>query len=444
MEDRILIKDLHENIDKEVVVAGYVDVRRDHGKLMFLDIRDRSGIVQAVVLPNHKDVLETAQTLRHEYVIKVNAKVNKRPEKMVNEDVENGDIELEITKLEILSKAEEIPFEKDADVNLDTSLDYRPFTLRNTKNRAIFKVQHNIAHAFRETLESEDFTEFQPPKIVGGDAEGGAGVFKLEYFKGQDAFLATSPQLYKQIMVGIHERVFNIGNVFRAEKHSTSRHLNEYTTMDAEMGFIKDHTDVMKMLNKVMVGTVEYLEKTSKKEFEMLGVDLPKAPSEFPFMKLREAQELIFKETGEDCRKEKDLAPEHERWLCEYASKELDSDFIFITHYPIVKTAFYAYEDPEDKGYAKYFDLLFRGVEIVSGGQRIHDYEMLKKRISDKGLDPENFKFYLQAFKYGLPPHGGWGMGLERLTQKMLGLKNVKEATLFPREINRIDTLLSE
>ncbi len=444
MKDRTLIKDLKKNIDKEVAVSGYVDVRRDHGKLVFLDIRDRTGIVQSVVLPNNEEALKKAQTLRHEYVVELVAVVNKRPEKMINKDVDNGDIELEVKEVFILSKADELPFEKDADVNLDTSLDYRPFTLRNFRNRAIFKVQHHISKTFRSVLDSEDFVEFQPPKIVGGDAEGGAGVFKLEYFKGQDAFLATSPQLYKQIMVGVHERVYNIGNVFRAEKHSTSRHLNEYTSMDAEMGFISDHHDVMNMLNKVMVGIVENLKKECETEFKILDAKLPLTPDVFPNMKLREAQELIFKETGEDCRDEKDLAPEHERWLCEYAKKEFNSDFIFITHYPVTKTAFYAYEDEKDAGYAKYFDLLFRGVEIVSGGQRIHDYETLKKRISDKGLNPENFNFYLQAFKYGIPPHGGWGMGLERLTQKMLNLKNVKEATLFPREINRIDTLLSE
>jgi len=444
MKKRILIGDLHDHVEKEVSVSGYVDVRRDHGKLVFLDLRDRSGIVQAVVLPNHKEALEVAQTLRSEYAVKVKANVNKRPEKMINEGQENGDIELEILEIEVLAKAAELPFEKDAELNLDTALDNRPYILRNERNRAIFKVQHHIVHAYREILENQDFVEFQAPKIVGGDAEGGANVFKLEYFKGQDAYLATSPQLYKQIMVGVHERVFNVGNVFRAEKHSTTRHLNEYTTMDAEMGFIKDHKEVMETLNKTLVGVVNHLSKTCKKEFELLSATLPKTPEKFPHMKLREAQELISKETGEDCTNEKDLTPEHERWLSDYAKDKLDSDFIFITHFPTTKTAFYAYEDENDKGYAKYFDLLFRGVELVSGGQRIHDHKTLKDRIESKGLDPENFSFYLQAFKYGLPPHGGWGMGLERLTQKMLGLENVKEATLFPREINRIDTLLSE
>ena len=441
--ERILIGGLHDHIDQEVVIKAWVDVARHQGKMAFFDFRDRSGYVQGVVF-GKPEVLEVAKTLRPEWVVAVTGKVNKRPEKMVKEGAPNGDIELEITAIEVLAQAQELPFEMDADLNLDTMLDYRPYTLRRARERAIFKVQHHITKAYREALEAEDFVEFQAPKIVGDDAEGGANVFKLEYFKGQDAFLATSPQLYKQIMVGVYERVFNVSNVFRAEKHSTSRHLNEYSTMDAEMGFIEDHHDVMGVLSRTMHHIAEHLKGTCAEEFKLLGAELPNAPKEFPFMKLREAQELIYKETGEDCREEKDLEPSHERWLCEYAQKELNSDFIFITHFPIQKTAFYAYEDQEDPGFTKYFDLLFRGVEITSGGQRNHDYDTLVKRIEMKGLDPENFAFYLQAFKYGMPPHGGWGMGLERLTQKFLNIDNVKEATLFPREINRIDTLLSK
>ena len=279
---------------------------------------------------------------------------------------------------------------------------------------------------------------------MGDDAEGGGNVFKVEYFKDRNAYLATSPQLYKQIMVGALERVFSTGNVFRAEKHSTTRHLNEYTSLDAEFGFITDHHDVMKVLTEVVHHIVSELAKKCSDEFKVVGGTVPLMPDVFPYMKLREAQALIKKETGEDCTNELDLDPAHERWLCEYSAKNLGSDFIFITHYPVEKRPFYTHEDENDKGFTKSFDLLFRGVEITTGGQRVHDHDTLVRKIEHKGLNPLNFSFYLQSFKYGMPPHGGWGMGLERLTQKILGLANVKEATLFPREINRIDTLLSE
>ncbi|KKS86207.1 MAG: Aspartyl-tRNA synthetase [Parcubacteria group bacterium GW2011_GWA2_43_11] len=445
MNERTLIDDLHGSVDQEITVKGLIDVRRDHGKLIFLDIRDRSGFVQAVVLPNHTEALIVAQMLKPESSVSVKAKVNKRPEKMVNKEQPNGDIELELLNIEILSLGGELPFEKDADINLDTSLDNRPFTLRNTRNRAIFKVQHEILQAYRSFLVSKDFTEFEAPKIVGDDAEGGGNIFRVEYFKDRWAYLATSPQLYKQIMVGVFERVFSIGNVFRAELHSTSRHINEYTSLDVEMGFIKDHTDIMRLEEEFMQHLYTALEKNCKTELAIFKAELPMLPvGSFPSMKLREALALIAKETGEDCVNEPDLAPEHERWLSKYAQEHFKSDYIFITHYPVTKRPFYTYEDENDKGYTKSFDLLFRGVEITTGGQRIHKYDELVEKMKAKNLVPENFSFYLQIFKSGMPPHGGWGMGLERLTQKILGLENVKEATLFPREINRIDTLLSE
>lgn len=444
MHTRTLIGELHDHIDKEVAVSGYIDVRRDHGKLVFLDIRDRSGVVQAVALPNNKEVVEGAQELRHEYTVTVRAKVNKRPEKMVNAEQTNGDIELELLEISVLGRSQELPFEQDAELNLDTLLDYRPLTLRRKRERAIFKVQHHILQAYRTALIERDFVEFEAPKIVGGDAEGGAGVFRLEYFKDRFAYLATSPQLYKQMMVGVYERIFSIGNVFRAELHSTSRHLNEYTSLDAEFGFIKDHTDVMAMLEHTIRVIVHHAEATCEKELSLLSVSLPSLPEgNFPQMKLRDALALIASETGEDCKDEPDLSPEHERWLCDYAKKKYGSDVFFVTHYPVAKRPFYTFEDEDDPGYTKSFDLLLRGVEITTGGQRVHDYDMLVKKLEEKKLAPDSFAFYLMAFRYGMPPHGGWGMGLERLTEKLLGLDNVKEATLFPREINRIDMLLS-
>jgi nondiscriminating aspartyl-tRNA synthetase len=340
--------------------------------------------------------------------------------------------------------AEALPFDLDGELNLDTLLDYRPLTLRRAHERAIFKVQHTIITAYRTFLVNQGFTEFQAPKLVGGDAEGGAEVFKVDYFNDQKAYLATSPQLYKQMMVGIFERVFTTGNMFRAEKSATTRHLSEISMLDFEMGFIKDHTDVIAMTTKLMRAVVEAVTKDCAAELALLNMPAPLAPEAFPTMTLREAQQLILKETGVDKTKEPDLEPEDERFLCEYANKNLGSDFVFVTHFPTKKRPFYTHVEPENPEFTRSFDMLFRGLEMCSGSQRVHNYETLIERIKEKGLDPEKFQFYLQAFKHGIPPHGGIGLGLERLTAKFCGVGNVKEATLFPRDINRIDTLLTK
>lgn len=442
--ERTYIKNLQGKIGQEVSISGWVDVRRDQGKMIFIDLRDVTGKVQMVALPNHEEALAVANQVRPEWVIQVTGKVNERPAKNVKEGAQNGNLEIEILNIEILGKAKELPFDKDTELNLDTYLDNLPLTLRTDRSRAIFKVQSEIIKAYRTFLNQEGFTEFQAPKLIGDDAEGSGEVFEVKYLYDKTAHLATSPQLYKQIMVGIFERVFTTGNVFRAEKHSTSRHLNEYTSIDIEMGFIKDHTDIMAMENKLMKYITNHLQTTCQAEFTLLGAEIPNVPDKIPSLKLREAQALILKETGKDKTNEPDLEPEDERWLCEWSKKEHDSDFCFVTHYPVSKRPFYTFEDEQDIGFTKSFDLLFRGVEITTGGQRRHDYDNLIEGAKMKGLNPDNFSFYLQAFKYGIPPHGGWGMGLERLTAKFLNIANVKEATLFPRDINRIDTLLSK
>lgn len=442
MYNRILIGELHDHVGAKVEIGGWVSVRRDHGKLIFLDIRDRSGKVQAVALPNHEGVVETAGTLRGEYVVSVTANVNKRPEKMVNADEQNGDIELEILSIETLVQAEELPFAEDATLNLDTLLDNRPLTIRRERERAIFKVQHEIIRAWREYLVQEEFVEFQAPKLVGGDAEGGAEVFKVGYFGGQDAYLATSPQLYKQIMVGAYERVFTTGEQFRAEPHATSRHLSEISMLDLEMGFINDHRDVMETVKNLMRHVTEKTQERAAHELAAFGASPVLAPETFPIFTLKEAQELIKEKTGSDKVGTPDLDPEDERWLSEYAATESGSDFVFVTHYPYSKRPFYTRKDPNDPSLTLSFDLLFRGVEICSGGQRVHEAPLLEAQMRERGLDPANFSFYLQAFRYGMPPHGGIGMGLGRLTQKFLSLANVREATAFPRDMNRIDTLL--
>jgi len=442
--ERTLIGDLKDHVGKDVKISGWVTGVRDHGKVAFLVLTDRSASVQAVASGDYNETaLPAAQELGEQCAVEVLGEVKERPEKMRRDEV-NGDVEFGIKEITVLSKAAELPFDMSAELNLDTHLDNLPLTLRTDKTKAIFKVQSEILKAYRSYLSDNGFTEFQSPKIVGDDAEGGANTFSFDYFGDKKAHLATSPQLYKQIMVGVYERVFSTGNVFRAEKHSTSRHLNEYTSMDLEMGFIKDYKDVANLVSDLMRNVVEHLKATCEAEFKLLEAELPLAPAEFPMMKLVEAQELIKKETGEDTVGEPDLEPEHERWLCEYAKENLGSDFVYVTHYPTSKRPMYTFEDPETPGFTGSFDLLFKGVEIISGGQRRHDYDNLIEGIKAKGLDPEKFSYYLQAFKYGMPPHGGIGMGLERLTAKFLNIANVKEATLFPRDMNRIDTLLHD
>ncbi len=421
--ERTLIADLQNKKGEAVTIQGWVSVRRDQGKMVFFDFRDRSGVVQGVTLPA-SPAIETAKEVRNEYVVSVEGKVNERPEKNRKEGVQNGDIELEVLGIEIISKAE-IPFELGTEVNLDTYLDHMPFTLRAEKAKQIFKVQQAIIEGFREGMKAQDFTEFQAPALVGGDAEGGAAAFKVDYYYEQKAYLATSPQLYKQIMVGVFERAFTTPKIFRGEKHATTRHLSEYTSLDFEMGFIKDHTDVMAALAKTMRIIVK---KT--------GIDVA-IPEQIPVLKLREVQKILG--VGE----EPDLEPEHERAICEWALREHNSDFVFVTHYPVSKRPFYTYEDEADPGFTKSFDLLFRGLEITTGGQRIHNYDALVAAAKAKGLDPSKFSYYLETFKVGMPPHGGSATGLERLTARLLNLPNVKEATLFPRDLNRIDILLS-
>lgn len=441
--ERTLIADLHSQIGEEVLINAIVNVARQQGKMAFFDFRDRSGIIQGVVF-GKPEVLEVAKDLTQEYSVAVKGVVNQRPENMVNAGVQNGDIELEITGIEVLNPSDAMPFDMDGEFNLDTLLDYRPLTLRRPRERAMFKVQHEILNAYRRFLTENGFTEFQAPKLVGGDAEGGSEVFKVKYFKGVDASLATSPQLYKQIMVGVFERVFAVGQTFRAEKSATTRHLSEISMLDLEMGFIKDHTDVIALVTELMKAIVAHINATCAAELKLLGVEEALAPETFPVMTLREAQELIKKETGVDKTSEPDLEPEDERFLCEYANKNLGSDFVFVTHFPTKKRPFYTHIEPADPDFTRSFDLLFRGLEMCSGGQRVHKYEELIERLKSKGLDPDKFQFYLQAFKYGIPPHGGIGMGLERLTAKFCGVGNVKEATMFPRDINRIDTLTSK
>lgn len=443
MKDRTLIASLGDHVGKPVTVAGMVDIRRDHGKLIFLVLRDRTGIIQAVVHASAEAAFASTQLVKIQSPISITGTVVERNEKTRKPDEQNGTLELQIQSLTILGTTHELPFEIEADLNLETYFDHLPLTLRQQRARDIFTVQGTIVNTYRETLRAEGFTEFQSPALVGGDAEGGSAVFKVNYYNDHDAYLATSPQFYKQIMVGPFERSFTIAKIFRAEKSATTRHLSELTQMDFEMGFIDDHTEVMAMLEKVVRSVVAEVEKQHAQVFTRMGTSVPLLGEAFVILTLTEAQEILEKEYGLKCVGEQDMEPEHERLICEWSAREKGTDFVFITHYPTKKRAFYTFADESRPGFSKSFDLLFRGLEINSGSQRIHDYDELVGRIKERGMDPEKFAFYLEAFKSGMPPHGGCSTGLERFTARMLELKNVKEAAAFPRDMTRIDKRLN-
>src|SRR3989344_9236238 len=390
---RTLIADLKNHIGQAVTIQGWVSVRRDQGKMFFFDFRDRSGSVQGVVLPK-SEAIEAAKDVRNEYVVSVEGKVNARPEKNIKADVQNGDIELEVTKIEILSKAE-IPFELESEVNLDTYLDHMPYTLRSQHSKDIFKLQSTIIQAFRESLISQDFAEFQAPALSPIDAEGGAMAFTVDYYYDQKAYLVTSPQLYKQIMVGVFERVFTTAKVFRGEKHSTSRHLSELVQMDFEMGFIKDHYEVLAVLENVMRHIVKRVIEQHSNVFKRWGVPPPLMPEKIPALSLREIQDLL------GAPHDKDLEPEQERAICDWAAKEKGSDFVFVTGFPTDGRAFYTYEEPSEAPYSRGFDVLFRGLEINSGAQRMDNHDALVARLTERGINPDKFSFYLEAFKTG-------------------------------------------
>jgi len=426
----VLINDLNKHIGSEVRVRGWAHKIRKLGGMNFLMIRDRTGVAQAAI---EGDVAEKIKGVGVESVISVRGKV-------VKEDRAPGGVEIKAADIEIISKvSDEIPLEinkKDLPANIETVLEYRPIALRHAKEQAIFKVQAEIARSFADFFKSSGFTQIFTPKLVAAGAEGGAGLFKVDYFD-RKAFLGQSPQLYKQIMVGVFERVFEIGHVYRAEEHNTSRHLNEVVQMDIEMGFINGQDDVMDIQEEFLKRLSQDLKQNYSKEFELHGASIPEIVK-IPRLTLEEVQELIEKEYKKECRGLPDLDPEHEKMICEYVQKQGKGDYVFVTHFPSKKKPFYLMDDAEREGKSLSFDLLFRGIEISSGGQRNHLYDVQVEKFKRMGYDPENFKDYLSIFKYGMPPHGGWSIGLERITMKMLGLSNVREASLFPRDRHRL------
>ncbi|OGH04024.1 MAG: aspartate--tRNA(Asn) ligase [Candidatus Levybacteria bacterium RBG_16_35_11] len=444
---RTLTIEAIEASGKKITVYGWVRLRRDHGKLIFLDIRDRTGIIQAVVNPKvSQEAYKTAQTLRAEDVVEIAGKVNKRPESAVKAELETGTIELEASSIEIISKAETLPFDMGANelnLELPTLLDYRSIALRHPKIAAIFKIQETITGSFRNTLKKEGFTEIFVPTIVPSATEGGAEVFPLDYYD-KKAYLAQSPQLYKQIMVSIYERVFTIAHAYRAEPSITTRHLSEYLSLDVEFGFIDNFEELMDMAEKIVVNLLKDVEEKNKKELSLFGANIPKIKSKIPKMKMREAQDLVFKMTGVDHRSEPDLDPSDEKELCKWANEKYGAPFVFVTHYPTSKRPFYTMPDSSNPEYTLSFDMLGFTEEWITGGQRINDYNMLVENMKKRKINPSLFEIYLQAFKYGMPPEGGFAMGLERITKDLLGLLNIREASLFPRDMERVDERLSK
>lgn len=442
---RTLISALKEHVGEEVLIKGWVSVERLQGKMAFFDFRDRMGKVQGVVF-GKPDVLEIAKELKQEWVVAITGKVNKRPENMVNAKVQNGDIELEITNIEILARAEALPFDMSSEgynLDLTTELDHRALTLRHPRLQAIFKVQAVIIDSFREFMKSQDFFEFQAPAIVPATAEGGAEVFQVNYFD-KKAYLSQSPQLYKQIVMTAFERVFSVNKVFRAEPSATTRHITEIVSLDAEMGFIDSWMDVRDMSEATVRFILRQLQEKCAEELTFLEATLPTMIEKTPTFSLTEAQEMIFTKTGRDIRGEKDLNPEDERAMCEIIKAETGSDFVYVYGYPTRQKPFYVYPNPEHPEFNEGVDLLCRGIEWLSGGRRINDYQQLLDHVQKWEMDPSAISMFLEAFKYGVPPEGGFAFGAERMTMQILGLKNIREATMFPRDMNRIDTLLTK
>lgn len=439
---RTLTKDTVAEVGNEVRVQGWVHVRRDHGKLIFIDLRDRAGLLQVVFIPQvSAEAHQVASTLKNEDVIEIIGKVNQRPEKLVNTKMASGTVEIEAHSMKVLAHAETLPFDmskETLDAELPTQLDHRAITLRHPSVKAVFKVQATIIDSFREFMKQEDFFEFQAPAITPATAEGGAEVFEIKYFD-HKAYLTQSPQLYKQIAMTAFERVFSVNKIFRAEPSVTTRHLTEVVSLDAEMSFIDSWTDVRDMAERTVRSILKTIGETCALELEMLGATLPTMIDKTPTFSLKEAQEMIFEKNGKDVRGEKDLNPEDERILSDIVKKETDSDFVFVYGYPTRQKPFYVYPNPENPEVNEGMDLLCRGVEWLSGGRRINDYEQLKKHVVEWGMDESKVKMFLDAFKYGAPPEGGFAFGAERMTMQILGLKNVREACMFPRDLSRID-----
>jgi len=434
--ERVLARDVKSHAGKQVTVQGWLHKKRLLGGLNFINLRDRSGLVQVVI----QDDAEV-EKLRGIHIGSVLAITGQA----IDEPRAPGGAEIHQPKIEVqVPVADEPPIEIDKPLshksdNLDTLFETRVVGLRNLQEQAIFKIQAETEEAIRKYLRGQDFTQFNSPKLLPGATEGGAEVFKLDYF-GKQATLAQSAQFYKQIMVGVFERVFEINPTYRAEPSATTRHMTEFITVDVEMGFTT-FPELLNLLSNLINAAVEDVWKNCAAQLKLWNATKPLLPAEFPTMTMAEIHEKYSAATGNNTVGEKDLRPDEEKWVCEHTAKEHKSDAVFVTDWPASEAKFYHKVKDNDPETAERFDLLFRGVEIATGSMREHRYKVLVDQLAKKAggkPDDDGFKYFLMAFKYGMPPHGGFGMGLERLVEKIIGLNNIKEATLFPRDINRL------
>ena len=441
--NRTYINEVQKEIGNTVKVQGFIENLRNSKYMAFIVLKDITGKLQITVeKEDHPDLVDTIDQLTPDSVITVTGKV------VENDYVKMGGVEMIPESIEIESIANALPIvrkeiaatKKKKAVersSIDQRIDYRWIDLRTDENQLMFKAQSCFVNAMRQFLLERNFIEIHTPKLIAAASESGSEVFKVDYFD-RNAYLAQSPQFYKQMMVGVFDRVFEVAPVFRAEKHNTTRHLNEYIGLDFEMGYIDSFEDVMAMETGFLKYTMELLKSEYKKELDMLGIDLPSI-SQIPHVRFAEAKQLVSEKYNRKIRNPFDLEPEEEVLIGRYFKEEYDSDFVFVTHYPSKKRPFYAMDDPEDTSVTLSFDLLYKGLEITTGGQRNHDYQMILEKMEKRRMDPEDIKDYLMIFKYGMPPHGGLGIGLERLTMRLLDEQNVRETSLFPRDVTRLE-----
>jgi nondiscriminating aspartyl-tRNA synthetase len=429
---RVLVAQQREHVGERVRLAGWLHRQRRLSRVSFLILRDRSGLGQVVVAD--PDEAERLAELPSETVLTATGTVVAAPSAP-------GGAELHDPEVEVVALPAERPpldlWRPSLSVQLPTRLDLAPLALRHPREQALFRLAAASIAGFRAALDDRGFTEIQTPKIVASATESGANVFAIDYF-GRPAYLAQSPQFYKQAMVGVFERVYETGPVFRAEPHDTPRHLSEYVSLDAELGFIADHTDVMAVARDAVASMLESVRRRAGNAAALLEIELPSVPATIPAIHFSDAQAMIAADTGEDLAGEPDLAPAHERWLGEWARREHGSDFVFVSGYPMAKRPFYTHPEPGRPEFSNSFDLIFRGLELITGGQRLHLYADYVDALAAAGQDPAAYEPYLQAFRFGMPPHGGFAIGLERWVSRLAGIGNVREATLFPRDRNRL------
>ncbi len=432
--ERIRTREIVEHVGERVLVSGWLHSLRKLGGITFLVVRDGWGMVQAVTEDESELQPLRATNAGVESVITLEGYA-------MAEEQAPGGVELRKLSINVIAPVQEVPpiviQKRKLSAQAVTVLDHASIANRHPTRRAIFRLSAGVLSSFRDILTSRGFTEIQTPKIVESATESGANVFKLDYF-GRAGYLAQSPQFYKQMMVGVFERVFEVGPVFRAEPHDSTRHLNEYVSLDVEFGFIEDHFTVMALLRDVLAFILAQLSEQYMEELMLLGVDMPHVPASIPWIHFADAQEFILRQHGVDVRGEPDLSPQDERWLGAWAKKEYDSDFLFVTGYPMRKRPFYTQPDAQRPEFSASFDLLFRGTELVTGGQRLHRYEDYVQAMERAGIPLEPFAYYLEAFRYGMPPEGGFAIGLERLLMQLIGAPSVKLTALFPRDINRL------